>query len=107
MHRLCLELGYTISELVERMSLKELTEWMLFYQKEPWGASLDGIRMASNTAAIYNVNLPREKKVKPEDFFIGVNSSKPKKEMGWQEVKNTMGMIFQRKVNNDSRGAAC
>ena len=96
MHRLALALGCTVSELSSRLSLKELVEWMSFYELEPWGSSLDGMRIAANTAAIYNTRMnmtKNSKTMRPQDLFIGVNTPK-KKKMGWQEVKRRMRMIF-------------
>lgn len=85
------------------MDAEEFIDWMAFYELEPWGDSLHGIRDATNTAAVYNAALimsnPKQFKRKPfapKDFCIGVNmgyESKPKRKITWQDQRATMFLI--------------
>ena len=84
------------------MTLKELMEWMAFYELEPWGNNVDGLRMASNTAAVYNAGLmmadPKKLRTKPflpKQFYIGINEGK-KKPQTWQDQRKRLEMAFPR-----------
>lgn len=66
---------------------------MAYYEVEPWGSKLDGIRMASNTSAVFNAGLmnasPKQynsKRSKPKDFFIGI-AEEPIKKHSWQTLR--------------------
>lgn len=72
-------MGYTVSELTSKLTYKEFIEWQAYYEVEPWGSKIEGVRMASNTCAVFNAGLmnasPKQynnKRSKPKDFFIGV-----------------------------------
>jgi hypothetical protein len=71
MHRLALGLGMTVSELRVRMPRRELTEWMAYYQMEPFGERRADVRSAIVAAILANAN--REKDQKPykvKDFVL-------------------------------------
>ena len=106
MHRLALALGCTIKELSNRMTLDELIEWMAFYELEPWGDNLNGIRIATNTAAVANAGFmnaaPKaynKKAFKPKDFFIGVYAG-PKVEQTWEQQKSMLQKLTKKGVSN-------
>lgn len=66
-HRLCLALGgMTVSELLERISSAELTDWMAFYQLEPWGGFQDEYRAALIASMV--ANTARDEKRRREPF---------------------------------------
>lgn len=63
----------TVEELLSRVSSRELTEWGLYYELEPFGEWRADLRMGIQTAAQVN-SVPRNKKErhkawKPEDFM--------------------------------------
>lgn len=98
--RLALQFGCTVKELCDKMSVKEFVEWMAFYQVEPWGDSINGIRMAVNTAAVYNAGLMtsdpkrlRSNPFYPKQFFVGINSGK-KKVQTWQEQRSKLNVCI-------------
>ncbi len=109
MHRLALALGYTVRELLERLTYEEFIEWVGYYEEEPWGSQIDGLRAASNTCVVYNAGLmtaaPKEynkKPAKPHQFFIGI--PKPsKKATSWQDMKkqfmNAIPKSLMKKVD--------
>ena len=51
------------------MSSAELTEWLAFYNLEPWGGELDYYGHAITASTIVNARPGTKKKVKPEDFI--------------------------------------
>ena len=83
--------------------------WMAYYNVEPWGSKIDGMRMAANTAGVYNAGLMmsnpkklRQKACKPEDFYIGVDHQQKKKGLTWQQHKAIMDALAKRS-NNERR----
>ena len=104
MHRLCLSLGCTLTELPERMSYREFLEWVAYYEVEPWGAEVDGKRMAVNTAQVLNAGLmmadPKRLSTKPfkhEDFYVGVRQPMPRKQT-WQDQYKILSAISTPRV---------
>jgi len=60
----------TRAELLERISSRELTEWMIFEQVEPFGSNTQYYGPAITTAMIANVNRKKgTKPVKPDEFI--------------------------------------
>lgn len=62
----------TVRELLERMSSRELTEWMAYAQIEPFGEERGDIRQAITSSLIANANRDPKKQSKayePEDFM--------------------------------------
>lgn len=68
---------------------------MAFYELEPWGSSLEGVRSAVATAAIYNsgFNKPKNKVFYPKDFYVGVYTG-PSKQQTWQEQRARLEMAI-------------
>lgn len=62
----------TVSELGQRMSSHEFTEWMAFYDLEPFGDQRADLRQAMTTAAVHNTIQAQRKQpkwAKPQDFM--------------------------------------
>jgi len=62
----------TVSELGDRMSSRELSEWMAFYQIEPFGDERADLRQAMTTSAVHNsihAQTKHPKWTKPGDFM--------------------------------------
>lgn len=109
-HRLALSFGCTVRELSLRMSLDELMEWVAFYELEPWGSHINGLRASVNTAAVYNSGLmvanPKKLRSKPfdaKDFFVGGITSNKKRVKTWREQRDTFLLFFPKGKKNDSR----
>lgn len=65
-------MGCTVRELLHRIDSKELTEWMAFYQLEPWGADVDDWRagmIASTVANVHRDPKKRREPFSPQDFM--------------------------------------
>jgi len=56
----------TVTELLSRISSRELTEWMSFFELEPWGTETELLGHAITSATIANVN--RDTKKRPNPF---------------------------------------
>ncbi len=62
----------TVDELLNRISSRELTEWMAFYQLEPWGTETEDWRAGLISSTIANANRDqkrRRKPYEPQDFM--------------------------------------
>lgn len=56
--------------MLRRMSSVELTEWMAFYQVEPFGTDVDMLGHAITASTIANVNRGKDQKAySPKDFM--------------------------------------
>ena len=97
-------MGKTFKELVTNITLAELMEWVAYYNIEPWGEKVDGMRAALNTSAIYNAGLmnadPKRLKSKPftpEQFYVGINPTEvnSKSTPSWKEQKKTFNKFFK------------
>jgi len=68
----------TVAEMLDRISSRELTEWMIFYGHEPFGSEADFLGHAITSSTIANVNRPKGKKaLKPEEFMPKFEKKKP------------------------------
>jgi hypothetical protein len=98
------------------MSLKEFMEWVQYYEVEPWGSEISGVRSAVNTSAIYNSGLMmadpkrlRTKPFQPKDFYVGIVDKKAKTrtlkgDKVWQEHRrhaHAMFSLVNKKKDND------
>jgi flagellar basal body rod protein FlgC len=66
-------MGCTVEELLDRISSRELSEWMAFYQVEPWGTEPADMRAGIVASTIANVNRDPKKQRKPyhpSDFVV-------------------------------------
>lgn len=60
----------TVAELLSRVSSRELTQWMIFYQTEPFGSEADLYGFAIVASTIANVHRGKGKKAySPDDFM--------------------------------------
>lgn len=86
--RLALGLGCTVAELLRRLSSAELSEWMRYWNVEPWGEERADMR-----AAIVACTVARSQgaKAKTEDFM-------PRYEAGERKAKLTPRQIAEREI---------
>lgn len=63
-------LGMPRGEMLMRMSSEEISEWMAFFQVEPFGVDVEMYGPAIVAATIANVNRSKNQKAySPEDFM--------------------------------------
>lgn len=68
--RLALALGATVAELEQRMGVLELTEWMAYYQIEPFGEERADLRAGIVAATVANTFRGKNSKAAaPQDFM--------------------------------------
>lgn len=94
------------------MTSKQLAEWKLFYQKEPFGPHIDSLRWAIDRADFLNANRDpkKQKAFKPEKFAFGDefeeglvldDLDEERKQKRVREMKRNMAMwaeIFNQKA---------
>lgn len=71
----------TVGELLERISSRELTEWMAYYELEPFGQERGDLQAGVVASVIANVNRdPKKsrKEYKPDDFVLVFEKPEPK-----------------------------
>jgi len=65
-----LKLGCTVGELLQRISSRELSEWIAFSLLEPFGTEVDLLGHAITASTVANVNRERGSKAyTPQDFM--------------------------------------
>ena len=70
MYRLALALGMTVRELLQRMGSDELSEWMAFYQLEPFGDYRADYRSGVVASTFANAHRAKDASpFRPEDFM--------------------------------------
>ena len=81
MFRLALALGLPVRDLLARIGSDELTEWMAFYQMEPFGDFRADVRSGIVAATFANANRARDAKpFTPEDFMPFIDKQPTKNE---------------------------
>ncbi len=74
-----MQLGMTVRELLANVGSDELTEWMAFYQLEPFGDFRADFRSGMVAATFANAHRAKDAKpFTPEDFMPFVEKHKPK-----------------------------
>jgi hypothetical protein len=79
-----------VSEMLERMSSRELTDWQGYYQSDPWGEQRADWRAGMICAVIANSfrDPKKGKTFKPEDFMPRIGKKK-----GGQTTEDQLGMV--------------
>ncbi len=87
----------TVAELLSRISSAELTEWMLFFEYEPWGTEVDlmghGIT-ASTVANVYRDTKKRASPFTPKEFMPKFEPRKreTKKDIAEKQLMQVQGL---------------
>ena len=95
----------TVAELLNRISNRELVEWMAFEQLEPFGYEQEMLGHAITAATIANVNRGKDQKpYKVEDFMPRLKYAEEEKEKTVEDdiaviemINTTFGGIDKRK----------
>jgi len=74
---LALELGSTVSELQDRMSSSEFSEWRAFHSIEPFGSLRSDFQSGQICSTV--ANLFTDEKFKVQDFMLGENDNENRK----------------------------
>ena len=81
----------TVEALKEGMTAREFEEWILFYNREPFGEYRSDLRMALNTANIVSVLAGKGLKVK--DFMLEFEQ-KPNQEKTAGQMIQQLDLYF-------------
>lgn len=80
----------TVKQLLHNISSQELTEWMVYYELEPFGEERADLRAGIISSTIANANRSKNSRVyKPVDFIPKFD--KPKQT--WQEQLQIVEML--------------
>ena len=81
----------TVNELLERMSSRELSEWMAYMQLEPFGAEIDLIGHAIVASTIANVNRKKGSKAYTvQDFMPQFGKQEPQSVEAMIQIAETL-----------------
>jgi hypothetical protein len=91
-----------VDALLARLTARQLTEWMAYYQLEPWGDLNHDRRMATLTALTANAHRDPKKRPEPfssEDFMLSYTAHEPvvERHQSWQQQKAMLQALFKRK----------
>jgi hypothetical protein len=87
-------LGLTVKDLLRRIDSRELSEWMAFYNLEPWGCEAENRRFGTIAATFANVHRKPKKKPTPYswlDFFPSGQKLKQTAQEMMQILKRAWG----------------
>jgi len=90
--RLALALGVTVQDLLVRISSSELTEWMAYYQMEPFGEERADLRSA--IVASVTANAASKRRFKPADFMPRFDRPKPQSEGSMRQMFQAAAKAF-------------
>ena len=77
----------TVDEMLSRMSSRELTNWMIFYEFEPFGTEIELLGHAITSSTVANASRKKgQKAYKPEKFMPKFGRKKK------QSVKSMIGV---------------
>src|SRR5690606_27802860 len=94
----------TVGELLQRMSSRELSEWMAFFSLEPWGTEVEDWRAAMIAATVangYRDPKRRRKPYEPKDFMPRYEPPKKTEPQSWEEQFAILKM-FERLLGQSS-----
>lgn len=93
-------MGVSVEHLLENISSKELTEWMVYYELEPFGEEREDLRMGIICSTIANANRGKNSRAfKPQDFIPKFD----KKRQTWQEQLQTVEVLNKLFKGEDRR----
>lgn len=87
-------MGMTVREMLARMGSDELTDWIAFYDLEPWGEErrLADYRAGVIAATIMNLFRGKGKSaIKPENV---ITYKKREKQQDWRGMRDQLMAVF-------------
>jgi len=84
----------TVKELLARIDSRELSEWMVYFNLEPWGTEVEDWRAGMVASTIANVNRDEKKRKKPFEpkDFIPQRAKPPVEEQSPEEQAKILKM---------------
>jgi hypothetical protein len=96
-------LGYTVQELLERISSRELSEWAVFYQQEPFGQEADWLGSAIVASTVANANRGKGQKAFEAYDFMPKPGAQKKKAQSPEEMLQFAAMFTLAAGGKDER----
>jgi hypothetical protein len=91
-----------VGDLLARVSSRELTEWMAYYEMEPFGEERADLRAGIIASTVANVNRAKGKAYKPQDFMPKFERRGQKT---WQEILTAVERMNALLGGRDERPA--
>lgn len=88
MFRLALALGMTVEELGERMSGRELSEWMAYDRLSPIGEERADLRAGIVSSVIANTHRTKGDPFKPQDFMPFLEKPRNSPEQAFEKLRS-------------------
>lgn len=66
-------LGMTVRDMLTRMDAKEMTDWIAFWNMEPWGDERSDFRSGVIASTVANVMSSKGRSFTPQDFMLNGN----------------------------------
>lgn len=84
----------TVRELLARIDSRELTEWQVYFNLEPWGTEIEDWRAGMIASTIAEVNRDPKKQKKPfePDDFMPKRDAQPKTEQTAADMRRIAEM---------------
>mgnify|MGYP000046381597 CR=1 FL=1 len=85
----------SVAELLSRISSRELSEWMAFYELEPFGDERADLRagIVASTVANANRDPKKSKPYAPQDFLPRFEGGRGDEAPGWQKLLAKVKML--------------
>jgi len=84
----------TVAELLSRISSRELSEWMAYYELEPFGEERADLRAGIIAATIANVNRSKKQRAfQPAQFMPKFGGEPEKETQSWQQQLAIVQML--------------
>lgn len=97
-------MGKTVRQLLNELDSRELSEWMAFWQIEPWGEERADRRAATVAATVANVHRPKGRRAyKAEDFMPHYGPRRPQTWQEQLEIVKGIHNALRSKPRGDSR----
>ena len=78
----------TVREMLARMDSRELSEWIAWYNFEPFGEERADMRSAIIACVVHNTQCTKKTQMKKVSDFMP--KFRPPEPMDWQEIKETL-----------------
>jgi hypothetical protein len=92
-------MGRTVPELLGALTSSELTDWIAYYNIDPFGSEREDYRMGSICATVLNSQRTKGRVFQPSDFIV--DFSKPKQKSP-EEIKAVL-FAFAKQHNANQK----
>ncbi len=84
----------TVGELLNRISSRELSEWQLYFEYDPFGGERGDLQAAIVASTVYNMLRGKDAKVaNPADFMAKFGPEEQKEQQPWEQQLKIVEML--------------